>query len=255
MALKDYYDEADVLDSLSWCGMENDVRVRRLARKYIEDERSIRCNARGYYGPTKGTVSTYIKSIYVPPRGTLASTVRQVLKEITRQKEIKEKRSKNPPLPPFKQPTERESIRNRQTRRNALSKSRFKIIRSDRSYHGGVTTSEMSHNCVGITTIGGCLMIVDGGSYYHKSRVYLKDKETGRESVYVLKGERIKSVTGALRRLAPKGVLRGLFDGKLCELQFDGGFKIDGEFVPFRNVAHVYHGDEIQATSAKENGW
>jgi hypothetical protein len=51
------------------------------------------------------------------------------------------------------------------------------------------------------------------------------------------------SITNALLRLAPKKVLRGLFDGGNIKLDFEGeGFFVDGKSVPWRNVRKVYNG-------------
>lgn len=254
MALKDYYDEADILESLSWCGMPEDVRITRLSLAYMKDERNIRSCSRGYCGPTKGTVGTFVKSLYKPPRGKGASTIEAVINEIERIKTLRAKRAENRPYKAPTPPTDphrasRERKRGIQKRMNRLSQSRFKVVRS--GYYDREEVQD--HNCVGITTMGGCLVIVDKGGYYSQSRVYIKDKFTGEETVYILK-KNAESVTAAMTLLAPKGILRGLFDGKTCLLSPEGGFEIDGEFVPFRNVAKVCRGDELQNTPAKAPG-
>lgn len=248
MALKDYYEEADVLDTLSWAGMADDARVRRLAHAYTEAEEKIRYRSRGYCGPTKGTVGTFIKSLYVPPRGTVASTIRDVLKEVQRIKTIRKKRAENRPATFRTEGEKSPRLRNSwiKQRRNTVSQRLFRIMKN--GYHGLEATS---HNCVGITSMGGCRVLVEAGGYYHSPRIYLRNMETGEEAVYLIKGRNIESVTGALARLAPKKILRKLFDGTSCTLSFEGGFNVDGEFVPFRNVEAVYRGDDIHNTPAK----
>jgi hypothetical protein len=101
--------------------------------------------------------------------------------------------------------------------------------------------------------MGNCLVIVDGGSWGTFPRVYIRDRATGDASVYVLDGDRCANVTDALTRMAPKNVLRRIFDGSTCRLTPEGGFDLNGKLVRFRGIRKVYTGEDIKATVGKPN--
>lgn len=248
MALKDYYGEADLLDTMSWCGIPYKTLIARLANMYLGAEDKIRRRSRGYCGPTKGTVGTYVKSFYCPPRGKGASTIKDVLGEIERQRALRKKRSEIVPYKPEKGQPESRHERDRwlRRRRNKVAKARYTIL--SKSYRD--EWEKQKPNCVAITRMGGCLVLVDGGSYDAHSRIYLRDDCTGDEAVFVL-DRRVSTLIEALTRLAPPNILRGLFDGKTCRLDFSGGFDLDGRFAPFRHIIRVYTGDKVHRTKAK----
>jgi hypothetical protein len=253
MALKDYYDEADILESFSWIALPDKVRINKLAYLYIKEEGDIRRRSRGYYRPTKGTVGTFVKSLYRPPRGAIGPTTERVLWEIRAQKAKRTGREKNPqwawPAPPSRSTARHAYSAWKSERMNRVSERRFGITESK---YRDDEPKPTSHNCVGITTISNCLVIVDGGSWYSHPRVYIKDKMTGKEAVYVLGGDsRCASLIDALSRMAPKNVLRKLFDGATCRLSPEGGFDLDGKLIPFREIRKVYTGEDIKATAGK----
>lgn len=244
MALKDYYDEAELLDSLSWCGMSYEARTTRLANAYIKNERTIKRRSRGYCGPTKGTVQTFVKSLYIPPRGQLASTVRDVLTEIKRQKAVRKRREDNPPLDPQKPGAK--SGYGLGSRRNKVAKAHYTTWTTRYSQ----TPEKAEPAVAGLGSIGNCLVIVDTGGYYARPRIYIKDKDTGRRALYVVKMRTDpRSLLDGLTAVAPKGVLRRLFDGSTCKLTVDG-FLLNGELVEFRNVIRAYRDDECERTES-----
>lgn len=248
MALRHYYKEADVLASMSWCGLPYKTLISKLAHMYLKEEDRIRRRSRGYCGPTKGTVGTFIKSHYTPPRGKGAITVKDVLAEIDRQRTLQDERKRITPYKPETGRPENRHDRDRWVRRrmNRVAKARYTIL--TKNYRDEYEQAEPK--CVAITRMAGCLVIVDGGSYDTYARVYLRDESTGDEVVFVL-DRRISTLIEAMTLMAPKGVLRSLFDGKTCRLDFNGGFDVDGEFVPFRHITRVYTGGEVHRTKGK----
>lgn len=254
MALKDYYDEAQPLDSFSWIAMPEQVRIHKLARLYCAEEDKIERRSRNYCGPTTGSVGMFIKSLYKPPRGSIGPTTKSVLVAVVAQKAKRALRARNPQWSYGERPTSHgqghAAKRWLQSRMNRISERRFGITERQ-SYSDEPKIA--SHNCVGITSMGNCLVIVDGGSWGTLPRVYIRDRVTGDASVYVLDGDRCATVTDALTRMAPKNVLRRIFDGSTCRLTSEGGFDLNGKLIPFRGIRKVYTGEDIKATDGKPN--
>jgi hypothetical protein len=240
MALIDYFDEADVLDSFSWVAMPDETRTSKLAALYVKKERFIREHSRNYGGPSAGTVKVFVKSLYSPPRGTIGPTIKKVLAKIEHQKALRKARKDNQPW------------KHRKTlvrdRRNAIARSRFTIW--GQTYQG--EKEKLNPQCKAVGRVSGVLLIVAEGSYSAMPRVYMRSPE-GKVKVVVVEGEYLKSITQALTRLAPKGVLRGMFSGLTVHLDFGGeAFVIDGQTLPWRNVRRVYKGTKrAHQTAAK----
>jgi hypothetical protein len=231
MGYADYFDEADLLDTMSWMAFSDRNRIQKLAHLYIKGEKEIRRCHRNYEGPTAGTVKVIVKSLYVPPRGKLKSTVEDVLEEVIRQKRLRRERSDNPPFV-WKTPRLRD-------RRNAVAKTRYTVWQTD--YEGN--KSKASPDCKAISCVAGVLLMVNGGGYREDPRIYMREKATGRVKVVVTTGETLKSTTQALSRLAPVKALRAAFEGSSVRLNFAAeGFDIDGVTYPWRNVKKVYSG-------------
>ena len=96
MALADHYDEADVLDTLSWVDMSIPARIAKLANLYLVREGDMRNNHNRYEGATLGTVRVFVKSVYVPPRGQGAITYEGVLRAIPAQRKCRSERAQRP---------------------------------------------------------------------------------------------------------------------------------------------------------------
>lgn len=240
MALADHFDDASALSSLSWVSLPTNVRIIKFAVAYLEKEDFIIKHSRDYYAPTKNTVKLLIRSLYVPVRGTISMTVDQTLAAIQRIKAVRTERAKN-------RPYVRKQL-NLTTRRNAAAKRRFRIRRRD-EYSKTEKWAKVSHNCVGITEIAGCLMIVDGGTYNSKPRIYLRSKTTGAERVIVLNGDRPSNIVSALLLLCPVAPLRAMFDGNPIKLDIEGeGFTVGGKLVPWANVRKIYRGSSCRQT-------
>jgi len=232
MAFADHFDEAGVLDSLSWLRISTKGIIAKLASLYIKNEDNIESAHRNYQGPTLGTVRVFVRSFYTPPRGMGQLTYEGVLAEIPRQKKIIEERAKWRPWE-FKTPK-------LSKRRELIARSRYTIWGKER---WGSKRTKLGPNPVGITQLGGCRLILDGGTYDHKVRVYARKLSTNEVKVIVLSGDRLKSTTGILTRMAPKAALRGMFDGEPVRFDFDAeAFEVGGELKPWENVIKVYRG-------------
>lgn len=251
MPIADYFDEATLLDTFSWAGLPLETRIAKTAALYIKGEGGISRYHNNYQGPTAGVVKLFIKSLYTPQRGQLQRTVVAVLKEINRQKELREKRSKNRP---YREPKpETRAFRSKYSirqRRNRLARKRYTIW--GKTYKGEPTKHDP--DCIAVTRIAGNVMLVDAGcTYNRKPRVYLRNEATGKVKVVVLKGRKLESFEGALLRMAPKLGLRAMFEGKVITLDFEGeGFLVDGKTVPWRNVIKIYRGQK-RAHQTKED--
>lgn len=247
MTLADHFDEADVLHTLSWVGMSLKARIAKLAKLYLDREDDIRYAHRNYGGPTLGTVRIFIKSLYTPPRGQGKVTYEGVLAEIPRQRACRKERAKRQPWV-WTKPKKKE-------RRNAVAAAVMSVWTIDR--WDNKKKIQVNPNCVGITQLAGCRLIVDGGtsSYHHEvttqPRIFVRHLATGRSKVVVVEGKSVSSVTQMLTRIAPKDALRGAFGGKNITFDYDGeGFLVDGELVPWRNIRKVYPGEKAHKTKA-----
>ena len=241
MALADHFDEADILASLSWVGMTQEARVAKLASLYLDNEREIRDQHRSYKGPTMGVVSLFVKSYFKPAHGLGVVIYESVIAEIPKQRKLRDERKANPrwhwPVddPRFKK-------RRLAVRRAAVARTRYGV--RIKCYDDKWEVGDI--NCTAITTINGCLMLIDRGARKVQPRIYLRNPE-GSVKVIVLDITRQDqfSATAALLRLAPKAALRGMFGGKPITLDFEGeGFLVNGESIPWRNVRKVYNGSE-----------
>lgn len=245
MALADHFDEADVLDSLSWMGYSHETRVAKLANIFLEKENFIRNKARTYDGPSTSNVRLLIKSLFSPPRGTQQQTIKDTIKEIERQRETRKGRAENPPYKPGKPLSRITNVYRRRSviidRMNAVARTRYKTVYRERDRRENRDViKRASHKVVGMGRIGDVLVIVDQGDYYSHSRIYMQHKPTGKEKVIVLDGD-IKEFDDALRHIAPKVSLRAMFAGATLALDFENdGFLVDGETVPYKGVARIY---------------
>jgi|2_EtaG_2_1085320.scaffolds.fasta_scaffold47405_2 hypothetical protein len=240
MALRDEFQRADVLDSLSWVGMTLDARVAKLASLYLKEESAISGASRRYKGPTYGTVGVFVRSLLTPARGEGKLTYERVLDELPRQRKIQEDRAKTPAWKWTKRSVKK--------RRNAVAAHRFTIWETDWRKR----KTKTSPNCVGITKFADATLIVDGGGYSTSPRIWMLDRATKKEKVVVLEGDRLSSINGALLRLTPKKALRGALSGWPIRFDFIAeAFEIDGELVPWKKVRRIYHGDQVHHTEIK----
>ena len=233
MALSDHYDEAEVLDTLSWVDLTTEARIARLAVLYIDNEREMIRNHNRYDGPTLGCVRIFVKSVYVPPRGQGQATYEGVLKMIPKIKKTREARAKSPRWA-WKTPS-------LQGRRNAVARARMTVWTHDRWDEKKKSAADIT--CIGITQIGGCRIIALKGhdsSPRRLPRFWVQDLATGDAHVVVVEGKQITNITQLLCRIAPTGTLRGAFDGKSITFLFGGGWLVDGEFQPWQRIRGIY---------------
>lgn len=233
MPLADYYDEADVLDTLSWVDMTIPARIAKLANLYVIREDDMRHNHNRYEGATLGTVRLFVRSVYMPPRGQGAITYEGVLAAIPAQRRTREERERKPKPFVWKQ-------KKLSQRRDAVAAARMSVWVIPRW-----EKKKRKHRlrCVGIGSIAGCRLIVLKGDDSNPKvlpRVHIQNLATGEAMVVVVEGNPVTTFTNMLLRLSPKGVLRGMFSGRSITLDFGGGWQIDGEFVPWRNVRGIY---------------
>jgi len=239
MALADHYDNADVLDTLSWVALSVEARIAKLTSLYIHKEDVMVDAHRNYEGPTLGTVRVFVKSVYDPPRGQGMMTYKGVLNAIPVQKKCQEARSRRPSWT-WKRST-------KQDRRNAVAAAVMTVW--GRCYNN--KKIKVEPNCVGITQIAGCRLIIIGGTGYRPTaqpRFLVRHLATGQSKVVVVDGKPLSNVTQLLTRLAPRGVLRGCFEGKSITFDYAGGFIIDGELVPWRNIRGIYPASKAHKT-------
>lgn len=238
MAFADKFEVACALDSLSWVPLRHEVRVAKLACRFLNEEPKLKkLRSRKHdWDVTPGVLKPWIMSIYEPPRGTLASTIDDLMKEISRQRAIRERRSANRPWT-----WEEKGF---SARRSAISTTLYGIVRKS---HDGKTKETVPNCLVDLTSIGDVLLAVDATSEGNV-RVYMRHRPSGRVKVVITKmtasyRSRDWTLTKVLLRLAPTTVERALFGGHLISLNFDQcGFDIDGTFHPWQNVAKVVEG-------------
>ena len=231
MALRDTFRKAPLLDSLGWMGLQHHVRVARLANLYLESESKIRSEVRNYECPTKGIVKTFITSFFKPPRGLGTKTVEDTIREIKRQRIIRNDRAENPPWK-FHQGSV-------SYRRRKLSKTMYRIV--SRDYRGKLQYS--TNTPIEWGRIAGCVIIGDS-DYSRCARLYMRHIETNKVKVVVLdhKGK-MADIDTMLRFIAPKAILRGTFEGRSITLDMlNEGFLADGVFHPWHQVRKVYRG-------------
>lgn len=235
MALRDEFNAADVLDSLSWAGLPFKDQVAKLTNGYLRTEGKIRRASRDYCGPTTGTVGIFIKSKFKPAHGKGKATTEAVIRAIPSQREVRDKRAANIPWV-WSERTDRQ-------RKSDIAGTRYTVWkknwRSD-------PKKKQSPCVVGFGRIGDCFMIVDSGGYGTKGRVYIRHNPTNRVKVVVLKGDSLKSITSAMLRMSPKKALRAVFaGGDPLRFDFKGeGFQVNGALVPWRNVIAIYNGKQ-----------
>lgn len=241
MALADEFDRAEVLDTLSWVCLEADARIKRLANLYLQREHEIESAHRKYEGPTMGTVKVFTRSVYDPPRGQGVMTYEGVLKELPRQRKIRDERKQNPPL---SWENDRKALgfpERLNERRNRIGARRFSITVEG---YGG-KKQKGSHNIIAVTRLAGCVLIADGGQRYGdiNPRIWAHHKASGKVKLIVLKLSHASSLTEMLQKMAPTGVMRGMFEGRSITFDFENeGFLMDGKVHPWRHIAKVYTG-------------
>jgi len=240
MVFADHFDEADVLDTLSWIQLTLEARAARLAALYLDQEDDIRYAHRNYGGPTLGVVRVFVKSVYDPPRGQGGITYQLVLKEIPKQRKVREERSKYKPWT-FKK-------RKLDKRRNRVAKRLYTIWKKSR--WNRKEKEKQTRNCIAITRIGGCKLVIDGGGYYHRARIYIKHIASGEVKVVVPKADtnKVTTIGEVLMRMAPKAAVLAMFGGVSITIDFEGdGFLINGEVVPWR-ASKIYPGSKAHKT-------
>lgn len=241
MSYHSQFDDADILDTLSWMGMPEAHRIMRTAALFLKREKDIKAYHRNWEGPTISNVRPFVKSYYTPPRGRGKATVEMTLKAIEYQRAIRAERKANRPYKPVTAEKRREKM---SARRNAVAARHYTIF--GKNYND--RTEQQEHRCTGIGSVLGILLMVDKGGGYGRSqpypRIYMKEKATGRVKVVVLEpGANIQSIESALLRIAPPGPMRSMFGGALLTLNFDAeAFEWQGQLVPWRNVRKVYQG-------------
>jgi hypothetical protein len=241
MGYHDQFEDADVLDTLSWMGMPEAHRIMKTAALFLQRESEIRREHRNWDGPTISNVRPFVKSYYTPPRGRGKATIEMTLKAIEYQRRIRSERKANRPYKP-ETPANRNSEHGIRTRKNAVAERYYTVYERDWDDR----KVRASHNCVAIGTIAGIRLLVDaGGGYGRRSalpRIYMEEKATGRVKIVVLEpNNSIKSLADALLWIAPKGPMRSMFGGETLTLRFDErAFEWRGQLVPWRNVRKIY---------------
>lgn len=239
MVFADHFDEAEILETLSWIGMTLKARCAKLASLYLDNESNIENAHRNYNGPTLGCVRVFVKSVYMPTRGEGGITFEGTLSLIAGQRKIRDNRSAYRPWT-FK-------TRKLNKRRHRISKQIYTIWTKRYGQ-----PEKVDNNCITMTRMAGCVAILDGGGYRHKARVYLRSLSTGEIKIVVLQGtsNSVNSLPWALMRMLPQEYRCLLFDGVSSQLDFEkNGFVIQGEIVPWRAVK-VYTGDDAHKMQA-----
>jgi hypothetical protein len=234
MALTDHFGEANLLDSVMWAGMTLDARIAKLSNLYIKNEDKIRRAHRNYKGPTPGTIKVFVKSYCSLPRGTAQDTYKRIMATIPVQRKIIEERQQHQPWTFTKKKVK--------DRMQSLSRRRYTIW----SVSWNRKKEKQMNNPVEMGQVSDVRLIIDGGSYNHHARAWMRHLPTGRVKIVVLKNEdRSESITSFLSALAPVEALRGMFSGEPIKLDFDGeGFWVKGKLIPWRNVGKVYKQDK-----------
>lgn len=237
MGYADNFEKACPLDSLSWVTMHPAARVCRLAALFLREESKLRTlKEKGDWYVTAGVIRPWLLSVYEPPRGQSAGLIDAVMKDITRQREIRRKRAENRPWKEKETPIAE--------RRNAVAGTLYRIIQKDNE--GKVT--KLRPSCPTITTVSGILMALDVSADANV-RVYMRHRETGRVKVVITdvrtnySGDNGWTFTKTLLKMAPVVVERALFSGMTIAVDFErDGFLINGELHPYRHVARIIEG-------------
>ena len=98
--------------------------------------------------------------------------------------------------------------------------------------------------------MAGCVLAVDGGSYGHRARLYLRHIKTGEVKIVVPEAEknRVGSLSEILMRMLPEEYRWLLFDGIPARLVFKKeAFHINGEVAPW-NATKIYPGSKAHKT-------
>jgi len=244
MALTDCYTKAKLLDSLSWSGLSEQTRIARLAAAYVKDEERISNHSRRYDGPTDRTVTLFVRSLYVPPRGEMKHVVAKVMAEIKRQKDVRTRRINNlrwkAPSPMRKlRPFERKGRILK--RLDDLAKERFSGVITD--YKGRLTRSDGS--VIPLRRIGDALIIHQKGQYRQLGIVYFLDRKAGIE--FAVTGNWYgDTVIDVLFKMAPKDAVNRMFMGGTVKLDLlSRSFIIDGQQYPWSGVVGTYEAGEL----------
>jgi hypothetical protein len=243
MGYHDQFEDADILDTMSWMGMPEAHRIMKTAALFLRREKKIRREHRNWEGPTPCNIRPFVKSYYTPPRGRGKATIEMTLQAIEYQRNLRDKRSRNRPYKPETE-AERNTEHAVEKRRNAVAARYYTIYTKDWDEKKVVA----DHKCVGIGDVRGILLLADKGDSYGRRqplpRIYMQEKATGKVKVVVLEaGGNVRSISSALLRLAPKGPMRTMFGGETLTLLFDAeAFEWRGQLVPWRNVRKVYYG-------------
>ena len=243
MGYHDQFEDADILETLSWVDMPEPNRIMKLASIFIKREREIRSEHRNWEGPTLSNIKPFVKSYYVPPRGRGKATIEMTLQAIKYQKRVREKRKTNRPYKPESAAKRKEKLSERM---NTVAAHHYTIL--GKNYDDKLEKQE--YHCTGMGSVSGVLLMVDKGGGYGRSapypRIYMKEKATGRVKVVVLEpGSDVKTLQTALLRIAPQGPVLTMFAGETMRFDFDAeAFEWRGQLVPWRNVRKVYKGKD-----------
>lgn len=238
MALADHYEKADILESLSWTAMSEKARIAKLAAGFVREESNIKNRCRRYEGPSLNSINVYVKSLYVAPRGQAKPLNESVLREVIRQKKIREKRRGNRPWVWPAMPAKGNGYAYNsamQDRRNAVAATKYKV-------GGGDYT--LTPNCTALTRIGDYLILIDSRDYNKAARIYFERGKMRRVVVLKHDPSAQDKPTMVLLSLASRQVHAALLMGGRITLNVEReGFDVDGVLHPWVEVRKVYGND------------
>lgn len=226
MAIADHFQKAEVLESLSWVKLPENVKIAKLAAGFIKEEKNLK-SYRSYrrHGLTDNTVTKYIRSQFVPPRGTMKSLLSLVMDEIAKQKEKRKGRA------------------NRATPSLSLSDRKSNVVASLFSSLKlqGRDISEM--HCCFFGTINNYIVIVAKDDSYGSPAIYFRNKATGDVTVGDYKHSGYYSDisrTSLIDYITPSKIVRLLLDGVPIRLVPEKqGFDVAGTLVPWQNISNI----------------
>lgn len=229
---------AGVLDTLSFALLDQPALVKKLAAMFIRAEDSIKDGlgrrARNNWEVRDRTVGPWLRTVYTPTRGAVATTIKEVVAEIERQQDVRKKRTDNIAYRAIV--TRSLKI---EDRRNRVAASLYKIL--VKNYRNEMES--VPHTCAFVTSYGEWLVAVNTGGYYRDTYLFIRNRRTGRSSLvslginYTL---RSGSLYDVLYDLSSERTKAALFQGAAATVNFDTlEIYVGGEIQPIKNKGAV----------------
>jgi len=225
-------ERAGLLDTLSFSLLDQPTLVKKLSAMFIKVEDSLRNerSRRRGWEVNERSVTPWLRTVYTAPRGSTATTVKEIITEVARQKVLRAKRAEMVAY----LATYGKKLR-AEHRRNAVAASLYTI--HIKGYNE--KREAVAHSCSFLSSYGEWLVGFQTGGYYRDHVLFVRNKRTGRSSlVNVGRNNSLRSdkLHNMLYDLIPDHVRPSIFKGVPILVDFDAlTINIGNQGIPIKH--------------------